>query len=74
MRLEALERLAALRTGRKQCDTPGDLPSDWRCEFEEKAAEFEYDALLHRELAEHRAFLAILARMRAAGESGRYPA
>ena len=72
MKTNALERLRVLRGERYR--TPGDLPADWRCEFEEKAAELEYDALLHRELAEHRAFLAILARMRAGGESGRYPA
>ena len=48
--------------------TPDDLPSDWRCEFEERAAIREYDGGQAREHAEAEAFDEILVRMRAAGE------
>ena len=47
---------------------PGDLPTDWRVEFEERAAIREYDGGQAREHAEAEAFAEILARMRAAGE------
>ena len=48
--------------------SPDDLPADWRCEFEERAAIREYDGGQAREHAEAEAFTEILARMRAAGE------
>ncbi len=47
---------------------PDDLPTEWRCEFEERAAVREYDGGQAREHAEAEAFTEILARMRAAGE------
>ena len=47
---------------------PGDLPADWRIEWEERAAVREYDGGQAREHAEAEAFTEILARMRAAGE------
>lgn len=48
---------------------PGDLPSDWRIEWEERAAVREYDGGQTREHAEAEAFSEIVARMRAATES-----
>lgn|GEM_PF-6301355 len=45
-------------------NTPGDLPADWRCEFEERAAIREYDGGQAREHAEAEAFTEILERMR----------
>ena len=48
---------------------PGDLPGDWRCEFEERASIREYAGGQTREYAEAAAFSEIVARMRAAGES-----
>ena len=68
MKTDALERLRALRRKRQRYWTPDDLPSDWRCEFEERAAVREYDGGQVREHAEAEAFDEILARMRAAGE------
>ena len=65
---DALERLAVLRSGRSLCETPDDLPSDWRCEFEERAAIREHDGGQVREHAEAEAFHEILARMGVAGE------
>ena len=47
--------------------TPDDLPGDWRCEFEERAAIREYDGMQAREHAEAEAFCEILARMKRAG-------
>ncbi len=44
-----------------------DLPGDWHCEFEERAAIREYDGHQAREHAEAEAFCEILERMRAAG-------
>lgn len=49
-------------------ESPDDLPSDWRCEFEERVAIREYDGGQARQHAEAEAFDEILARMRAAGE------
>lgn len=46
---------------------PDDLPGDWRCEFEERAAIMEYDAGLPRERAESLALSVIVGLMRAAG-------
>ncbi|MCX5660406.1 MAG: hypothetical protein NTW19_11885 [Planctomycetota bacterium] len=46
---------------------PDDLPGDWRCEWEERAAIMEYDAGLPRERAEARALGEITDLMRAAG-------
>ena len=68
MKTDALERLRALRGETPRYQTPGDLPADWRCEFEERAAIREYDGGQVREHAEAEAFSEILARMRAAGE------
>lgn len=67
METDALERLRALRKQRKPVETPDDLPADWRCEWEERAAIREYDGGQAREHAEAEAFTEILARMRAAG-------
>ena len=47
---------------------PEDLPSDWRIEFEERAALREYDGGQAREHAEAKALREILDRMRTAGE------
>ena len=55
--------------GTTRYKTPGDLPADWRCEFEERAAIREYDGGQAREHAEAEAFTEILARMGAAGEA-----
>lgn len=54
--------------GTTRFKTPGDLPADWRCEFEERAAIREYDGGQLREYAEAKAFDEILARMRATDE------
>lgn len=67
MKTDALERLRELRGERERYRTPGDLPPDWRCEFEERAAIREYDGGQAREHAEAEAFTEILTRMRAAG-------
>lgn len=45
----------------------GDLPPDWRLEFEERAAIREYDGGQCREYAEAEALREIVARMRASG-------
>lgn len=77
MRFDAREFLAGLysATATMEPDAPsrgiagpGNLPADWRCEFEERAAVREYDGGQAREHAEAEAFTEILARMRAAGE------
>ena len=44
--------------------SPGDLPMDWRIEFEERAAILEYDGCLSREMADVQALQEILERMR----------
>ena len=44
--------------------TPDDLPSDWRAEYEERAAIREYDGNMPRELAEHYALLEIIEMMK----------
>ena len=44
--------------------TPDDLPSEWRAEFEERAAIREYDGDMPRELAEHYALLDVLKMMK----------
>ena len=49
---------------------PGDLPGDWRVEWEERAAVMEYDGGLPRERAEALALDDVLRRMRQAGEPG----
>lgn len=46
--------------------TPAELPSDWRIEWEERAAIREFDGGQAREHAEAEALTEILARMRAA--------
>jgi hypothetical protein len=43
---------------------PDDLPGDWRCEWEERAAIMEYDGGLPREHAEAAALADILDRIR----------
>ena len=48
--------------------TPGDLPADWRLEWEERAAIREYDGGQAREHAEAEALDEILARMLTAGD------
>lgn len=50
-------------------ENPGDLPPEWRIEWEERAAIREYDGGQVREHAEAEAFQEILARMRTAGGS-----
>lgn len=68
----ALDRLRALRAG-NQADVASipaipsadDLPTDWRIEFEERAAIREYDGNQPREDAEREALKEILARMQA---------
>jgi hypothetical protein len=47
--------------------TPNDLPSDWRVEFEERAAIREYEGRQAREHAEAEALREVVARMRAEG-------
>jgi len=44
--------------------TPDDLSSDWRAEYEERAAIREYDGNMTRELAEHYALLEIIEMMK----------
>lgn len=48
---------------------PGELPADWRVEWEERTAIREYEGGQAREHAEAEAFTEIPARMRTAGES-----
>lgn len=55
-------------TGSVEAVSPADLPSDWRLEWEERAAIREYDGGQAREHAEAEALTEIVARMRAAGE------
>ena len=69
MKTDALERLRALRGEPHRYGSPDDLPADWRCEFEERAAIRESDGGQVREHAEAEAFTEILSRMRAAGET-----
>ncbi len=42
---------------------PDDLPGDWRCEWEERAAVMEYDGCMLRERAEALALSEILQQM-----------
>ncbi|MFC1792730.1 hypothetical protein ACFL3Q_04005 [Planctomycetota bacterium] len=44
--------------------SPGDLPVDWRIDFEERAAILEYDGGLSREDADRQALREINARLR----------
>ncbi len=76
MRFDAREFLAGLYAGAVATAVPDllspavagpdDLPAEWRCEFEERAAVREYDGGQAREHAEAEALAEILARMRAA--------
>lgn len=50
--------------------SPGDLPMDWRIEFEERAAILEYDGGLPREKAEVLALREIFARIKAMDGDG----
>ena len=75
MRFDAREFLTGLYVATAEPDVlsggiagPGDLPVEWRCEFEDRAAVREYDGGQAREHAEAEAFTEILARMRTAGE------
>ncbi len=47
--------------------SPGDLPVDWRIEFEERAAILEYDGGLSREDADKQALQEILERLKRTG-------
>ncbi|MHC4569983.1 MAG: hypothetical protein ACYTE3_30035 [Planctomycetota bacterium] len=47
--------------------SPGDLPVDWRIEFEERAAILEYDGGLSRENADKQALQEILERLKTYG-------
>jgi hypothetical protein len=49
--------------------SPADLPSEWRLEWEERAAIMEYDGGLSRELAEHLALVEIVNQMSAVQKS-----
>ena len=65
--ISALDRLRALRTG-KRFDLPAltdidDLPMDWRIEFEERAAILEYDGGLARNEADSQALREIAERI-----------
>ena len=66
--ISALERLRALREGKSLDDLdvagPESLPMDWRIEFEERAAIFQYDGGLVREEAEIQALREINTRLR----------
>jgi hypothetical protein len=46
---------------------PDDLPGDWRCEWEERAAIMEHDGKLPKERAEYLALRDILGQMQRAG-------
>jgi hypothetical protein len=46
-------------------DSPADLPSEWRLEWEERSAIMQYDGGLPREQAEHLALKDIVQQMRA---------
>ena len=64
----ALERLRVLRAG-GSLDPPAltdidDLPTDWRIDFEERAAILEYDGGLSGEEAEEQAEIEIMKRTR----------
>ena len=47
--------------------SPGDLPLNWRIEFEERAAILEYDGGLSREEADKQALQEILERLKRSG-------
>ncbi|MHC4346600.1 MAG: hypothetical protein ACYSUP_18180 [Planctomycetota bacterium] len=47
--------------------SPGDLPVDWRIEFEERAAILEYDGGLSRKDADKQALQEILERLNRSG-------
>ena len=54
--LEIVRRLVQLEPYEQPSGiTVDDLPGDWRCEFEERAAIMEYHGELPRELAEAKA-------------------
>jgi len=66
--ISALDRLRALRAG-EVLDTSHltgieDLPTEWRIDFEERAAILEYDGRLSREDAETEALDEIQERMK----------
>lgn len=67
--ISALERLRALRAGEvldpPAIGSPGDLPMDWRIDYEERAAILEYDGGLSRDDAELQALHEITKRLRA---------
>lgn len=72
----ALQRLQSLRAGRKALGppaylgiVPGDLPEDWKMEYEERAAIREYDGGQVREYAESEALREIVERMLAVGQT-----
>ena len=65
--IQMLDLDAIFDNDRVQYRTWNDLPGDWRCEFEERAAVREFDGMQAREHAEAEAFCEILERMRAAG-------
>ena len=70
VRLEIIKELVSSNVPKAQADasgviiSPGDLPMDWRIEFEERAAILEYDGGLAREEAEAQALQEIKARLR----------
>ena len=70
VRLERIKELVSPNVPKAQADasgviiSPGDLPMDWRIDFEERAAILEYDGGLAREEAEARALREILKRIR----------
>jgi hypothetical protein len=70
VRLEIIKELVqSVATATTKADdavisSPGDLPIDWRIEFEEQAAILEYDGGLAREEAEAEALREIAQRIR----------
>lgn len=70
--ISALDRLRALRAGKSAEETAGvgKLPTEWRYEYEERAAILQYDCGLSREEADEQAFQEIVKRLEYTGLGG----
>ena len=70
IRLEIIEELVKSNVSKAEVDadvlifSPGDLPMEWRVEFEERAAILEYDGGLNRKMADVQALKEILQRIK----------
>ncbi len=71
--LEIVRRLVQLEPYEQPSGiTVDDLPGDWRCVFEERAAIMEYHGELHRELAEAEALAETIRLMEAEKKVEKY--